>query len=197
MVARDFGFAPNPFFEVCTLATCKPKIRKNACVGDWIVGTGSAAHGRTGRLVFAMKVQETLSFSEYWHDERFLSKRPSMRGSKKQGFGDNIYHRATKSGKWIQADSHHSHEDGTPNYANVKNDTSADRVLAAKHFVYWGGSGPQIPKKFRHWSGTDICALRGHKVNFPTPMVDAFVNWIEQRGEWGLCGLPLEWKIHG
>src|SRR5712671_5339411 len=28
VVARDFGFAPNPFFGVCTLATCKPDIRK-------------------------------------------------------------------------------------------------------------------------------------------------------------------------
>jgi hypothetical protein len=41
-VARDYGFAPNPFFGVCTLATCKPKIRKAAAIGDWVVGTGSS-----------------------------------------------------------------------------------------------------------------------------------------------------------
>ncbi|WP_225761747.1 hypothetical protein [Acinetobacter sp. Marseille-P8610] len=29
VVSRDFGFAPNPFFNFCTLATCKPKIRKD------------------------------------------------------------------------------------------------------------------------------------------------------------------------
>ena len=28
VVARDYGFAPNPFYEMCTLATCKPRIRK-------------------------------------------------------------------------------------------------------------------------------------------------------------------------
>ena len=29
IVARDFGFAPNPFYGFCTLATCKPKIAKD------------------------------------------------------------------------------------------------------------------------------------------------------------------------
>ena len=41
VVARDYGFAPNPFFGVCTLATCKPKIRSAAKLGDWVMGTGS------------------------------------------------------------------------------------------------------------------------------------------------------------
>ena len=37
VVRSDGGFAPNPFFGYCTLATCKPRIRKGALVGDWIV----------------------------------------------------------------------------------------------------------------------------------------------------------------
>ena len=28
VVARDFAFAPNPFHGYCTLATCKPIIRR-------------------------------------------------------------------------------------------------------------------------------------------------------------------------
>ncbi len=40
IVRYDSGFAPNPFYGFCTLATCKPDIRKHAQVGDWIVGTG-------------------------------------------------------------------------------------------------------------------------------------------------------------
>ena len=47
IVARDFGFAPNPFYGFCTLATCKPKIREHASVGDWVVGTGARSSGRT------------------------------------------------------------------------------------------------------------------------------------------------------
>jgi hypothetical protein len=61
-VARDFGFAPNPFYGLCTLATCKPNIRKAAQVGDWVVGTGSKPNRLEGRLVFAMEVSETLAF---------------------------------------------------------------------------------------------------------------------------------------
>ena len=41
VVARDYGFAPNPFYGCCTLATCKPIIRRMAQVGDWVIGTGS------------------------------------------------------------------------------------------------------------------------------------------------------------
>ncbi len=56
VVARDYGFAPNPFFGVCTLATCKPKIRSVAEVGDWVVGTGSKRRGRDKHIVYAMRV---------------------------------------------------------------------------------------------------------------------------------------------
>lgn len=41
IVARDYGFAPNPFPPYCTLATCKPGIRNSAQKGDWIIGLGS------------------------------------------------------------------------------------------------------------------------------------------------------------
>ena len=60
VVARDYGFAPNPFHGVCTLATCKPRIRKAADL------VGSASQQRAGFLVFAMKVEDTLTFDEYF-----------------------------------------------------------------------------------------------------------------------------------
>lgn len=74
VIARDYGFAPNPFFGCCTLATCKPNIRRVAEIGDWIVGTGSAARKRKGFLIFAMCVNETMQFNEYWEDPRFQQK---------------------------------------------------------------------------------------------------------------------------
>ncbi len=75
-VRYDIGFAPNPFHGVCTLATCKPRIRAGASVGDWVVGVGSASQGTLGRLVFGMQVEEKMTFDEYWDDERFQSKKP-------------------------------------------------------------------------------------------------------------------------
>ena len=144
VVARDYGFAPNPFFRICTLATCKPKIRKPASIGDWIIGTGSKPRGRRGYLVYAMCVTETMTFNEYWEDERFQRKKPNLRGSMKQAFGDNIYFK-DDAGEWHQQDSHHSCEDGSPNLHNIRNDTQTDRVLLSKEYSYWGGSGPEIP----------------------------------------------------
>ncbi len=101
VIARDYGFAPNPFFGCCTLATCKPNIRRVAEIGDWIVGTGSAARTRKGVLVLAMCVTETMKFNEYWEDIRFQQKKPRLSGSIKQAFGDNIYHKNSR-GRWDQ-----------------------------------------------------------------------------------------------
>ena len=61
----DDGVAPNPYGGVCTLAICKPVIRKKAQVGDWVIGTGSFELGLGDTLVYAMKITEVLSFKEY------------------------------------------------------------------------------------------------------------------------------------
>ena len=191
VVARDFGFAPNPFFGVCTLATCKPKIRATAAVGDWVVGTGSKEHGLDGRLVFAMRVSETLSYDQYWNDLRFRDKRPNLRGSLKQAFGDNVYHMAPNR-RWIQENCHHSNPDGTPNKNNIRHDCQAPRVLIGEPFAYWGGAGPTVPTRFRG-SRNDVCAQRGHKCNFPSDLVVSFVEWVLSQGLDGYLGPPAEW----
>jgi len=193
VVTRDYGFAPNPFYGFCTLATCKPKIRKTAEVGDWVIGTGSKTRGREGHIVHAMRVTEAIQFDEYWKDPRFQEKRPNMRGSKKQAFGDNIYHRDEDTGLWRQEDSHHSYPDGTPNELNVANDTQADRVLISDSYVYWGGSGPALPERFRNFEGVDLCGRRGHKNAFPDEMIEELIAWLRLRGEKGYCGTPLDW----
>ncbi|MFR7823127.1 MAG: hypothetical protein ACLU30_07910 [Odoribacter splanchnicus] len=36
--AHDTRFAPNPLFGVLTLATCKPSMRRNMQIGNWIAG---------------------------------------------------------------------------------------------------------------------------------------------------------------
>jgi len=190
VVARDYGFAPNPFFGVCTLATCKPGIRRTANIGDWVVGTGSARKGRKDRLVFAMQVSSVLTFTEYWNHPDYIIKRPNLNGSRKLAFGDNIYHRAQNG--FVQVDSHHSYEDGSPNPHNIRNDTQTDRVLIAEQFVYWGGNGPLIPKQFQ--KAPDIRAVRGHKCNFPQPFAHKFIDWIRSQNEWGCPGRPLDWN---
>ena len=191
IVARDFGFAPNPFYDFCTLATCKPQIRKTARVGDWVIGTGSKSNQRNGYLVYVMRVTETMSFDEYWKDPRFCNKRPGMHTSVKKSFGDNIYCRVPDSNEWCQIDSHHSHKDGTPNPKNVCKDTKVDRILVSDDFIYWGGTGPELPM----FCGVDFSHDRqGHKCKFPEEAVAELIAWIRGLDDKGYCGRPLDWS---
>ena len=193
VVARDYGFAPNPFFASCTLATCKPIIRRVAKLGDWVVGTGSASKGRAGYLVFAMLVSEILSFNQYWEESRYQRKKPNLRGSMKQAFGDNIYFKDDNGG-WNQLDSHHSYLNGVPNPHNIRNDTQTDRVLVGEEFTYCGGSGPKIPEKFRNYKNLDICAQRNHRSRFPQELINDFLEWFRSLGLEGYEGPPIDWS---
>lgn len=192
VIARDFAFAPNPFYGVCTLATCKPKIRAAAAIGDWVMATGSKANKRDGYVVYAMNVDEILTFDEYWKDPRFRQKRPLLNGSLKQRYGDNIYHR-DKSGRWNQENSHHSFPDGTPNRRNIKRDTSTTtRVLLGRKFGYWGRTGPKVPARLRE-PGADICSTtQGHKSRFDDRLVQGFVSWMNSLELDGFMGTPTE-----
>ena len=193
VVARDYGFAPNPFYGVCTLATCKPRIRKVADIGDWVVGTGSKTRGRGGHLVYVMRVSEAMSFNAYWNAPRFRQKRPNLRGSLKQGYGDNIYFK-DDNGQWHQHDSHHSCEDGTPDLHNIKRDTQSDRVLIGEEYAYWGVGGPEIPGKFRGCNGVDICiGGPGHQSRFPPGLADQFIRWFHSLNIQGYLDDLLDW----
>jgi len=146
VVDRDFGFAPNPFHGLCTLATCKPRIRRSAALGDWVIGLGGGRLNASGRCIFAMIVTGHETFDAYWEKYEYLPKRPVRNGSLKMMVGDNIYHRDDKTRHWVQADSHHSHPDGTVNEVNMANDTRVDRVLVSRHFYYFGRLAPDVPR---------------------------------------------------
>jgi hypothetical protein len=195
VVARDYGFAPNPFFGVCTLATCKPRLRSVVQIGDWVVGTGSKLRGREKHVVCAMRVTGAMTFEAYWADPRFQTKKPNLRGSKKQAFGDNIYSRSQGTRSWCQANSHHSLNDGSPNQSNIEADTKTNRVLLSDDFVYWGGAGPQLPPHFmRDGPGrVTLCVVRNHKNNFPPNLVQDFVAWIRALNVTGYAGEPGDW----
>jgi len=144
-IARDFGFAPNPFHNCCTLATCKPGIRKSAKVDDWIIGIGGRNLKKNyRRCILLMKVTEKVSFQEYWDQERFSLKKPVRNGSNVMMLGDNIYHK-DKNGAWMQEDSHHSNQDGSPNLDNLNQDTrTTDQVLISKCFFYFGNKAQSV-----------------------------------------------------
>lgn len=184
VVARDFGFAPNPFGQHCTLATCKHKIRKKASVGDWIFGITSKEKGN--RLVFAMKVDKKITFDEYWNSPEFQYKKPVLNGSLKQMYGDNIYHFDKKTNKWFQADSHHSLENGEINYENLNRDTSGEFVLISSEFYYFGKENIEIPLELK----TKFSVGRGHKYVKDEAALE-LIEWLSDNFELGFQGDPI------
>ncbi|KMO31260.1 hypothetical protein VQ03_27450 [Methylobacterium tarhaniae] len=177
VVARDFGFAPNPFHGVCTLATCKPDIRRVAREGDWVVGMGGIALNAVGRCVFAMQVTTSLTFEEYWTDPEYRRKRPVRNGSLRAMVGDNIYHRDDDGG-WIQEDSHHSRPDGTPDPQNMKTDTSGKRVLLSRRFLYFGREAPLVPAEFLAEAG--YRNIRRHRT-FELEQCAGLIGWLTRQ----------------
>jgi hypothetical protein len=90
VVKNDKGLAPNPFWGYCTLALCTPNhMGIKAEKGDWLVGNSSVAKGN--KLIFAMQVEEILSFDQYYNDPRFKRKKPDKNGTWRRQCGDNMY----------------------------------------------------------------------------------------------------------
>jgi hypothetical protein len=86
VVDHDTGHAPNPTDGYCTLVKCKYRRKRRNIIelaeeGDWIVGTGGADNKNSaghGKIVFAMQVDEKISFVEYCLDPRFTGRSDSL-----------------------------------------------------------------------------------------------------------------------
>ena len=101
-MTNDSGFAPNPFYGVLTLATCKPKIRLLRKENDYIAGFTSKrlCDDEVGqeRLIFLMKVTKKLTIEQYYKDADFQCKIPSYNSGLIAKTGDNIYEPDGKGG---------------------------------------------------------------------------------------------------
>lgn len=192
---HDFGIAPNPFGEYCTLAVCKSGIRsnKNLQVDDWIIGTGSAALKNINHLIYAMKLEEKITFQEYWEDSRFQYKKPRLNGSLVQLYGDNIYHQEPKTNKWIQENAAHSLEGGVTNKQHLASDVSGEFVLISREFYYFGNNCPLIPDEYQ-----DVCSKGRNMMwkKIPEKAKTGFIQWLTQNYSIGIHGDPINWKEH-
>lgn len=188
VIPRDYGFAPNPYFGYCTLATCKPRIRESAQIGDWIAGYGCSGSEVHRNLVTLMKVDEILTFDQYWDDARFEKKRPVFNRGMFCMYGDNIYHHI--EAQWTQELSHHSMTDGSINYVNLNRDTQTDRVLVATQFYYFGNNAIEVPKEFDFL----IWSRRNHRIYRDEEKINKFVTYISENYEVGIHGLPYSRK---
>jgi hypothetical protein len=193
VIEHDLGFAPNPFHGACTLACCKPLIRKGAKLGDYILGTGAVGPNLEGYLTFWMRVDEVLTFDEYWNDQRFRRKKPRMSATTYLRYGDNIYHRGGGD-TFKQEDSFHSMEDGSVSVGDLRRDTgTTDKVLVGHDFAYWGRAGIKVPDHLTFL----LKKGPGHRCRFTDEQVAAAMAWLGTLPERGYIGEPAHWQFLG
>lgn len=181
IVRYDIGFAPNPFGRYCTLACCKPEIRRKAAPGDIVVGTGSAASGLSGHLVYAMRVERSISYQKYWESPEFAYKKPSPTSAISRR-GDNIWHRDAQDNWQVAPGACHGlgHRDS---------DIGGKCVLISTEFFYLGREAIKIPPEF-----SDI-PPKGKKHHNTTDVdkIEKFWRWISGKCEkFGMHGDPYD-----
>jgi hypothetical protein len=187
-VTQDTGFSPNPFWGYCTLACCKPVIRRTAKVGDWVVGLRPIADGN--RLVYAMQVEEILPYGVYFRDSRFADKIPAdVTGERVHRCGDNIY-QLLPDGGFQQLRSRHS--EGTIENPETKaHDLGGGNVLIARTFYYFGSNAAKLPDGLLVLRGG-----RGHKNRFSETIISEFMQFLAGYRT-GVHGNPTEWRADG
>lgn len=167
----DDGAAPNPFHGMCSLAICKPGIRRVAKPDDWVAGLGSKnspSGDLSGRLVYAMHVEEVLSLQDYdlMARSRWPHRIPNIQSAALQDrLGDCIYDysNTTPSQRLSVHDS-----------GNIETDLGGKNVLLSKDFYYFGSKAKTLPDYLR-----PIChQTQGHRSNSNAPHFDQFVSWV-------------------
>jgi Nucleotide modification associated domain 2 len=186
IVRVDAGFAPNPFGRYCTLACCKPVVRRKAQPGDIIVGTGSARYGLTGHVIYAMRVQETIPYQRYWERPEFAYKIPSNE-TPESACGDNIWHKDSSGGWQVVPGALHDSK-------HKERDTSGECVLISTEFFYLGRKAIEIPPEL---SGI-LARTQGHRNTTETEIIERFWRWLtEECRESGRLGHPCDFDVSG
>ena len=147
-VVKHTGFAPCFNNGICTLACCKPSVRRSAVVGDWILGFAPRSKG-DARLVYAIRVGEVLDFRSYAQDPRFGQRL------------DNIY-QPDGGGRYCRVAARDIH--ASPR--EQERDLSGRHVLIADQWWYFQDEGRDL----RFELGEEIAyrlwySGRGHKVS--------------------------------
>jgi hypothetical protein len=206
VVATDSGFAPNLFHGVCTLACCKPKLRKSignrllresgrADIAElrqadpgffraqnlWLVGlAGAGLRDRPRRsVVYVMQVTDVLDFASYYAE--YLQKRPSrtppLTSADPAWHGDAIYDGNDPATARQLTPCAHSRGDDEDE-GNKWHDLGGRYVLVSDRFICFGAGASYRPieEKLHHGRGH-----RSHHTPETIAELEALLNgdWAE------------------
>ncbi|HCW63166.1 MAG: hypothetical protein ABGW88_04960 [Leeuwenhoekiella sp.] len=170
----DDGAAPNPFWNECTLAICKPSIRRVAQVGDWVAGVGSVnVNGISfqNKLVYTMKITSKMTMEEYntYCSKSLPNKIPDVQsGDYRRNVGDSIYDFSNSENPTLRPSVHI--------IKNRDRDLGGKNVLLSNHFYYFGKNAINIPEHLH----PIVKQGQAHKSNANEPFKLEFIDWIER-----------------
>lgn len=181
VLASDTNLAPNTTGKICTLSCCKPVVRKVAEKGDWVVGMSTNKHGKE-KLVYAMQVEQKMTFDDYYRSPDYNMKKPDRDPN-----ADNFYYFDSNNQLVQVPNMRHMTK------AHYDTDTSSDNVLIAKKYWYFGENAPVIPREF-HQTRLVEGNRRGHRVIEDTALITNLVKWLTDNYPCGTHGRPRDQK---
>ena len=122
ILACDNGGAPCVEDGCLTIAICKQVIRRNAKLGDTIVGISGHKLGKKKKIIFIATITKMVTMKEY----------------SKYSRSDSIYTSKLK----MRPNPFH-------NCTNREKDISGKNVIISKNFIYFGKKNISIPKNLQ------------------------------------------------
>ncbi len=176
-IIHDDKFAPNPYFNVLTLATCKPAIRRspNVNCGDWIVAWTAASSPKYAtpvgeeKLVYLARISKIIPIAQYWYD--YPQKRPGKNAP--EIFGDNIYKPDDSSPSgFIKVNSPFHRKE-----KNMITDLSGKNVLICSEFYYFSAENAlTVPDEIRKDFNQ---VFRGHKYFYEENDILKLIDFVK------------------
>lgn len=167
ILKSDSGFAPNINGEVLTLALCKPRIRKSAKVGDYLIAfNGCEDKQKNGdRIMYIAKIKLKTTLDDYYEicmaDEKW--KRAKLSTVCKNGDCQYKY----REGKYIQLPGCH-------NASHYERDIGGKYVLYCDDFIYFGRHIEPIPMDLIEMKGG-----QGHRSEKNEEFKDKFLKYFD------------------
>ena len=181
------------------MAVCKPRIRSTCSIGDWIIGVSAKSHG-VRRLLFVFRVDEKLTYRQYWSDRRFRDRRPTG----VHDHADNRYRPAHPTAAYPydvrQVPSQHAFIDLSgrvvQSWYNFHSDMSGKFVLVSQQFWYFGAQPLEI-RHARVRKALRMDTLQQGHVLAPVSALGQLVRLLPQPGIHGGWPTPISPRVWG
>lgn len=174
----DNGGAPCIYGRELSLSICKPRIRMDAQVGDWIVGFGGKSKPELrDRLIYIARITTAEANGEYYAKPEYR-KRP-----------DCVYRRTESGFEYVPGSRYHEPEDlqqdlgSSPAYERARN-------LLSDEFAYFGAKqGPSIESVRDIYDDLPRDFVKNHAPEVRRRLEDFIVSVFTQFGP-GAHGRP-------